>query len=159
MINILIRDIFKYTGGMEVMMNRIKKNYKKYEEIISYLFFGFLTTVVSVVTYLFFANVLFPAKSVLDIQISNVLSWICAVSFAYITNRAFVFKSKVKGKAQLKEITNFTLARVFSLIVDMFMMFVMYSVMHIDDTISKLVVQVVVTIINYIFSKVIVFKK
>ena len=80
----------------------IKKLYKKYEEIISYLVFGFLTTVVSVITYLFFANICFPNKSDLDIQIANVLSWICAVTFAYFTNRRFVFKSKTQGKTKIK---------------------------------------------------------
>ena len=135
------------------------KLYKKYEEIINYLIVGVLTTVVSIATYLLFANTFLAEKSDLDIQIANVLSWICAVTFAYITNRIFVFKSHVKGKKQIKEACNFVLARVFSLIVDMLMMYVMYSLMHIDDTIAKLVVQVVVTILNYVLSKIIVFKK
>ena len=137
----------------------MRKLYKKYEEIINYLIVGVLTTVVSIVTYLLFANTFLAEKSDLDIQIANVLSWICAVTFAYITNRIYVFKSKVKGKEQLKEAVNFVLARVFSLIVDMSMMYIMYSLMHIDDTIAKLVVQVVVTILNYVLSKIIVFKK
>lgn len=139
-------------------MNKIKNLYFKYEEIISYLVFGVLTTVVSIITYLIFANIFFPNKSDLDIQIANVLSWICAVAFAYITNRKYVFKSKVKGNAQIKEIIDFVLARVASLIIDMSMMYVMYSLMHMNDTIAKLIVQVVVVILNYLFSKVIVFK-
>ena len=137
----------------------MKNLYYKYEEVLSYLIFGVLTTVVSVVTYLVFANVCFPNKSDLDIQICNVLSWICAVTFAYITNRKYVFKSKSVGVQKLKEVINFFLARLFSLFVDMALMFLMYSVMHIDDTIAKLVVQVVVVVLNYIFSKLIVFKK
>ena len=137
----------------------MKKLYYKYEEVLSYLIFGILTTVVSVVTYLVFANVCFPNKSDLDLQICNVLSWICAVTFAYITNRKYVFKSKSVGVQKLKEVINFFLARLFSLFVDMALMFLMYSVMHIDDTIAKLVVQVVVVVLNYIFSKLIVFKK
>lgn len=141
-----------------MIMNKIKNLYFKYEEIISYLVFGVLTTVVSIITYLVFANIFFPNKSDLDIQIANVLSWICAVAFAYITNRKYVFKSKVKGNAQIKEIIDFVLARVASLIIDMSMMYVMYSLMHINDTIAKLIVQVVVVILNYLFSKVIVFK-
>ncbi len=135
------------------------KLYKKYEEIINYLIVGVLTTIVSIVTYLLFANTFLAEKSDLDIQIANVLSWICAVTFAYITNRIFVFKSHVKGKKQIKEACNFVLARIFSLIVDMLLMYVLYSLMHIDDTIAKLVVQVVVIILNYILSKIIVFKK
>lgn len=140
-------------------MKKIKDLYNKYEEVLSYLIFGVLTTVVSITTYLVFANVCFPNKSDLDIQICNVLSWICAVTFAYITNRKYVFKSKSVGKDKLKEIINFFLARLASLFIDMALMYLMYSVMHIDDTIAKLVVQVVVVILNYVFSKLIVFKK
>ena len=140
-------------------MKKIKSLYYKYEEILSYLIFGVLTTIVSIVTYLVFANICFPNKSDLDIQICNVLSWICAVTFAYITNRKYVFKSKSLGKEKIREVINFFLARLASLFIDMALMFLMYSVMHIDDTIAKLVVQVVVVIVNYVFSKLIVFKK
>lgn len=136
----------------------IKDMYKKYKEIINYLFFGFLTVLVTVVTYLFFANVLFTEKNDLTIQIANVLSWICAVIFAYFTNRIFVFESKTTGKKKYKEFINFVLARVLSLCVDMIMMYVLYSIIHLNDTISKLIVQIVVVIINYILSKLIIFK-
>ncbi len=141
------------------MFSKIKDTYIKYEEIINYLIFGFLTTVVSIVTYLLFANICFPNKSDLDIQIANVLSWICAVTFAYLTNRRFVFKSKTQGKTKIKEAFNFVLARVFSLLVDMALMYLLYSIMHIDDTIAKISVQVVVIVMNYILSKIVVFKK
>lgn len=140
-------------------MKKIKELYLKYEEIINYLIFGVLTTVVSVITYYIFANFLFQEKNDITVQISNVLSWICAVIFAYTTNRKFVFKSKSTGKAKLKEIFNFFIARVSSLVIDMAMMFVLFSVMHIDDTISKIIVQFVVVIVNYVFSKLFVFKK
>jgi len=141
------------------MKNKIKDLYIKYEEIISYLFFGVLTTVVSFVSYLIFANIFFPQKSDLDIQFANILSWICAVTFAYITNRIWVFKSKTKGKKQTREIFEFVSARIFSLLVDMGMMYVMYSLMHINDTIAKIIVQFVVVAMNYILSKLIIFKK
>lgn len=141
------------------MINKLKNLYRKYEEIISYLFFGVLTTVVSFGSYLIFANLFFPEKTDLDIQIANVLSWICAVTFAYTTNRTWVFKSKAKGKAQIKEMFEFTLARVASLIVDMAMMYILYSVIHMNDTIAKIIVQFVIVAMNYILSKVIIFKK
>jgi len=141
------------------MKNKIKSLYNKYEEIISYLFFGVLTTIVSFGSYLIFANVFFPNKTDLDIQIANVLSWVCAVTFAYITNRIWVFKSKTKGKAKIKEIFEFTLARIASLIVDMAMMYILYSLIHMNDTIAKIIVQFVIVAMNYILSKVIIFKK
>jgi len=141
------------------MIKKIIELIKKYEEIISYLFFGVLTTIVSLVTYYIFAKLLFNSGSQLDIQISNVLSWICAVTFAYTTNRIFVFKSKSKGKEIIKEITGFFSARVFSLLVDMGSMFVLTYYIGMDDMIAKLILQVVVTILNYVLSKLFIFKK
>lgn len=137
----------------------MKKLYKRYEEIINYLIFGVLTMIVSIASYLIFANTIFSSKSDLDIQIANVLSWICAVTFAYITNRKYVFKSKAQGKAIFKEMGSFFLARIASLIIEMASMYLLFSIMHIDDAISKLICQVIVVILNYIFSKIFVFKK
>ena len=136
----------------------IKEMYLKYKEIINYLIFGVLTTVVSIVTYIVFANLLFSEKTGITVQISNVSSWICAVIFAYVTNRKYVFNSKSQGKEKYKEIFNFFLARFSSLIIDMALMFVLFSLMHIDDTVSKIIVQFVVVIVNYVFSKLFVFK-
>ena len=136
----------------------LKELYLKYREIINYLIFGVLTTVFSIVSYMLFANLLFSEKTDITVQISNVLSWICAVIFAYLTNRKYVFNSKSEGKEKYKEVFNFFLARFFSLIIDMALMFVLFSLMHIDDTISKIIVQFVVVVVNYIFSKIFVFK-
>ncbi len=136
----------------------IKELYFKYKEIINYLIFGVLTTIVSVITYVLFANLLFTEKTDITVQISNVLSWICAVIFAYITNRKYVFNSKTKGRDKYKEIFNFFIARFSSLLIDMALMFILFSLMHIDDTISKIIVQFVVVVVNYIFSKIFVFK-
>ena len=141
-----------------MMLKKIKNYYKTYEEIINYLFFGFLTTVVSLGSYFVFINVLFQDKNDLSIQFANILSWICAVIFAYFSNRIFVFKSKVNGWNQLKEFLNFVLARISSLVIDMLMMYILYSLLHINDTIAKIIVQFVIVIINYVFSKIIFSK-
>ena len=140
-------------------MNKIKNLYLKYEEIINYIIVGILTTIVSLGTYFLFVNTFLSDKSDLSIQIANVLSWICAVTFAYFTNRIFVFKSKSQNKEKLKEAIKFYTSRIASLIMDMVLMYILYSLMHIDDTISKLIVQVFVTIANYILAKLLVFKK
>ena len=140
-------------------MNKIKTIYLKYEEIINYLIVGILTTIVSLGTYFLFVNTFLSDKSDLSIQIANVLSWICAVTFAYFTNRIFVFKSKSENKEKIKEAIKFYTSRIASLIMDMVLMYILYSLMHIDDTISKLIVQVFVTIANYILAKLLVFKK
>ena len=136
-----------------------KELYFKYEEIINYLIVGALTTLITLITYFLFTNTFLSSKTDLDIQIANVLSWICAVIFAYFTNRKYVFKSKVKGQKQVKEIINFFGSRVASLLIDMSLMFLLFSIMHINDAICKLITQGVVIVMNYVLAKIIVFKK
>ena len=138
----------------------IKELYFKYKEIINYLIFGFLTTIVSVITYVLFANLLFTEKTDITVQISNVLSWIIAVLFAFITNKLFVFESKSKDKKLVsKEITNFFFFRIVSLGIEMVIMYVFVDLLSINDLITKVIAQVIVILSNYIFSKVFVFKK
>ncbi len=131
------------------MLNNL---YKKYKEIINYLIFGGLTTVVSIVTYALFAKVFY-----IDYLISNVLSWILAVLFAYITNKIFVFESK--SKKNVKEITSFFFFRIISLVMEMIILYIFVDMLHIDDLITKIIAQVIVIVANYVFSKVFVFKK
>ena len=131
------------------MLNNL---YKKYKEIINYLIFGGLTTVVSIVTYALFAKVFY-----IDYLISNVLSWILAVLFAYITNKIFVFESK--SKKNVKEITSFFFFRIISLVMEMIILYIFVDMLHIDDLITKIIAQVIVIVSNYVFSKVFVFKK
>lgn len=138
-------------------MKKIIKLYKKYEEIINYLIVGVLTTVVSLAAYYLCVLTFLNPKDGMELQIANLISWVCAVTFAYITNRIFVFKSK--NKNIIKEILSFTSSRVITLLMDMFIMFLMVTIMHFNDKIAKLVVQVVVTIGNYILSKLFVFSK
>lgn len=120
-------------------------------ETFSYLVVGFLTTVVSIVSYNLFRFV------ITDITVCTVLSWICAVGFAYITNRVFVFESK--NKSYFKEITSFVGSRIFSLIVEIVVMIVLTSVFFINDRIAKIIVQFIIVVLNYITSKLFVFKK
>lgn len=138
-------------------MKKIISLYKKYEEIINYLIVGGLTTAVSLVTYYACVLTILNPKNALELQIANIISWIVSVSFAYITNRIFVFKSKSKNI--LKEIGTFVSARIITLFFDMFIMFLMVTLMGINDKISKIIVQVVVIVLNYLFSKLFVFKK
>lgn len=134
------------------MLNKLLDLYKKYKEIINYLIFGGLTTLISIVTYALFAKVFN-----IDYLISNVLSWIIAVLFAYITNKIFVFESK--SKKNIKEITSFFFFRVVSLIMEMVILYIFVDMLYIDDLVTKIIAQVIVIVANYIFSKVFVFKK
>ncbi len=131
--------------------------YHKYEEIINYLIVGVLTTVVSLVVYYLCTATFLNPENNIQLQIANIISWILSVIFAYITNRVFVFKSKEKDI--IKEASSFVGSRILSLLLDMFIMFIIVSVFHLNDKIGKLVSQVIVIIANYILSKLFVFKK
>jgi len=138
-------------------LKKILNIYHKYEEIINYLIVGLLTTVVSLVTYFVCTSTFLNPQNKIELQVANIISWIFAVTFAYFTNRIFVFKSKEKNV--IKEASTFVGSRILSLLMDMFTMFIIVSVLHLNDKIGKLVSQVIVTIANYVLSKIFVFKK
>ena len=131
--------------------------YHKNEELWNYLIVGLLTTVVSLATYFICTETFLDPNNDIQLQIANIISWIFAVAFAYVTNRVYVFKSK--SKEYFKEISSFVGARILSLLMDMFTMLIIVSVLHFNDKIGKLFSQIVVTIANYILSKLFVFKK
>ena len=142
---------------MEMVMEKIKKIMGRYRELISYLIVGGLTTVVSLGTYYGCTLTVLDAAVPLQLQAANVLSWIAAVTFAYFTNRKYVFESR--NQHMLKEAAAFYSSRLSTLLMDMGLMFLMVTILGWDDKIAKLIVQVVVTIANYVISKFFVFKK
>lgn len=141
------------------MINKVKVLYKKYKEIINYVIVGGLTTVVSIGSFYLARVLLFKSNSQLDIQTSNIISWILAVLFAFFANKKYVFESKKRGKAQFIEMIKFYLSRLSTLIIEMICMWILTGLIKIDDKISKLLVQFIVMILNYVFSKLFVFKK
>lgn len=138
-------------------MKKIKELYLKYKEVINYLIFGVLTTVVSLAVYYISVFTFLNPENAIQLQIANILSWIAGVAFAYFTNRKYVFESKEKNK--LKEASKFVLARATTLVMDMLIMWLGVTVLHLNDKIIKLISQVVIIVSNYIFSKVFVFKE
>lgn len=138
-------------------MKSLKRLYDKYKEIANYLIFGVLTTVVSLGVYSGLASTVLDPENPLQLQAANVISWIAAVTFAYITNRTFVFHSH--DRHIFREAASFYGARVLTLLMDMGIMFVTVTLLHMNDKIAKLIVQVVVTVANYVFSKLLVFRK
>ena len=138
-------------------MQKIMDLFNKYKEVIMYLIFGVLTTVVSLVSYYLLTITVLNPESGLQLQIANILSWILSVAFAYITNRKYVFESKSNN--YVKEITSFVGGRVATLLMDMLIMFVFVTLLKFNDKLFKLVSQVVVIVANYIISKIFVFKK
>ena len=142
-------------------MKKIIELYKKYEEIINYLIIGVLTTVVNLaVKYALLFTVL-NASDATQLQIAVVISWVVACIFAYITNRKIVFKSK--SKKILNEFTAFVSARLFTLILEMLIMFIFVTLLKLDSdlwvVVWSLVAQIVVIVVNYVLSKLVIFKK
>lgn len=136
-------------------MKRIKALYMSYKEIINYLIVGGLTTVVSLSTYYISVTTVLDPRSPVQLQIANIISWVIAVTFAYFTNRRYVFESR--GANVTAEALKFYFSRISTLLMDMFIMFLMVTIFSLNDKLAKIVVQVVVTISNYILSKYIVF--
>ena len=119
------------------------------------MFFGGLTTLVSIASYVIFLKLLND-----NALLANVISWIFAVSFAYVTNRIWVFQSRNHGFREiLKEIVTFFLGRVATLLLEELILFVGINMLGIDKIVIKLIAQVIVLIGTYVISKFMVFGK
>lgn len=143
------------------MVDKVKKIYKKYEEVINYIIVGGCTTVVSLVSkYLLLFTVL-KASDPIQLQIAVLISWVCAVTFAYITNRLFVFKSK--SKSYLEEIAKFFGGRVGTLLMEMVIMWFFCNLLGLNSDmwvfVFTIVCQILIMIANYFISKFFVFSK
>lgn len=138
-------------------MKELKKVYLKYQEIINYLIFGALTTIVSLLTYYLLVLTILNPNNAIELQIANIISWITCVTFAYITNRKYVFNSK--NKNIFKEIIKFYSSRLTTLFLDVIIMYIFVTKLEFNDKIIKIIVQILIIILNYILSKLLVFKK
>ena len=124
-------------------------------EMISYLVFGVLTTVVNVGMFSLCHDVWQWGWA-----LSNLLAWVLAVVFAFLTNKLFVFRSKsFAPRVFLFELVSFVGARLLSLGVDMAGMWLLIDVLAFSSILSKVIVNVLVVIINYVLSKLLIFKK
>ena len=136
-------------------METIKKLILKYWDILSYLFFGGLTTLVNFLVY-------YPCYNWLEMSatVSNVIAWALAVAFAYLTNKPFVFQSHDwSWKCVGPELTKFVGCRIGSGLLETAAIFLTVDLLHWNGNVMKLVLAVVVVILNYIGSKLLVFKK
>lgn len=139
---------------MGKIIKKVINIYTKYKKIIDYLIFGVLTTVVNYITYLVCTRILD-----LSVTLSTLIAWVISVLFAYITNKIYVFESKTNTvKTFIKEILMFFAFRLLSGIMDIVIMYVSVEILSINDIVMKLVSNIVVIIVNYIFSKCFVFK-
>lgn len=127
---------------------------KRIKEVINYIFFGVLATIVNILSFYIF-DTIFNWQYL----VANAISIAVSILFAYITNKLFVFESKTETRQELfQEFTSFVSFRLLSGGIDMLTMLVLVDILTIDSFIAKLFTQIIVVILNYIFSKFFIFK-
>ncbi len=140
----------------------IKKLCEKFltKEIILYLVFGILTTIVNIGSFWLSSDILLVSiqNEDLNITISNIIAFILSVLFAFFTNKYYVFEDKEKGNT-LSQLTTFTLSRIFTFTFEMIGILLFVNLLHVDKLLSKVIFSFIVVILNYIFSKLLIFKK
>ena len=137
------------------MLNQFRSLWEKYRSIVIYLIFGVLTTVVNYLVYIPCMNLLGLSASV-----SNVIAWCVAVLFAFLTNKPFVFESKDwSAGTVLPEFTKFVGTRVASGLTETLILLFAVDLLGWNGIIWKLVTSVLVVVLNYIGSKLLVFRK
>ncbi|MBQ6323872.1 MAG: GtrA family protein [Bacilli bacterium] len=128
--------------------------YNKYKEGLLYLFFGGCTTLINIVIFWLLRLLK------IEVYVSNGIAWLVAVFFAFFTNKLFVFESKEGGfKKSLKECVSFIAFRLVSLLFDMGIMYLLIDVLSANEMVSKIIANIFVIIINYVFSKLFIFRK
>lgn len=136
-------------------MNKLKELLTKHFDVLSYLFFGGLTTVVNYLVYL-------PCYNYLQISagVSNAIAWVFAVAFAFLTNKPFVFKSHDwSAKVVIPELTKFLGCRIVSGVLETAILFLTVDMLHWDGNVLKLITSILVVVLNYIGSKLLVFTR
>ena len=140
---------------MSALFKKIRNLIAKYYDILAYLVFGVLTTVVNYLVYL-------PCYNLLEMSaaVSNVIAWAVAVAFAYLTNKPFVFRSHDwSAKTVIPELTKFVGSRIASGALETGIIFLTVDLMAWNGNVMKLLTSVIVVVLNYIASKVLVFRK
>ena len=136
-------------------MLKLKELLVKHREVISYGFWGVATTAVNYVVY-------FLCTQWLQINylLSNIIAWVVAVAFAFFVNKAYVFASRSwKLNAVFGELWRFVFGRVLSGVMETLVMFVFVDLLRFHDGIIKIAVGVLVVVVNYVVSKLLVFRK
>ncbi len=140
-----------------LFFKKINRLIVKYKEIILYIVFGGLTTVINIAVYGVLSYIIDDPNYILLV---NVIAWAASVAFAFVVNKWFVFESKTtEKKAVGKELVAFVGARVVSLIAESLILGVFVSLLRLNEMVFKIIAQVVVLVMNYIFSKLVIFKK
>lgn len=133
-------------------MNKLLSLFKKYRDLLLYLLFGVCTTVINLAVFWLLNS---PLK--VNELIANVIAWIAAVFFAFVTNRDLVFHAG--GGSFLKQMLSFYLGRAITLVLEEAALFVFITLLDFNSMVVKLAAQVLVIILNFVISKLIIFKK
>ncbi len=129
--------------------------YKKHKSVLLYLFFGALTTVVSILSFFIAGTVMG-----INVHIANTISWVLAVTFAFVTNRIWVFDAKCETKKEFfVQARDFYAGRLATYFVEELILLVFVNLLSFNQDIVKIVAQFVILVLNYIVSKFFVFKK
>lgn len=128
--------------------------YLKKQEAMRYLVFGALATFVNIAVFAIFDLLHFP------VLVSNTIAWVVAVIFAYLTNRYCVFNSKKTKKSEIaKELSSFITARIITLIIESIFMWITVEQLHWHSVLMKVIANIIVIVLNFVFSKLFIFKK
>lgn len=136
-------------------MTKIKHFVSKYEELIGYLIFGGLTTVVNIIVFYLF-------DSIFDVHylVANAIAIVVSILFAFFTNKKYVFKSSTPTvQLWLKEFSLFVSFRLLSAVFDMGSMWLLVDGLNLNANVAKIITQFIVVVLNYAFSKFFIFKQ
>ena len=133
----------------------MRERLRKYKDVIPYVFFGVVTTIINIVTYWFLAHVLH-----LPVMFSTVAAWIITVTAAYLTNRKWVFHSEARTAGEItREVIWFFACRLTTGALDWFLMYLFVTKLRVPDMPVKIAANVLVIVLNYVASKWFIFKK
>lgn len=139
----------------KIGLKKLALFYRAHKEGMRYLIFGALSTVLNIIIFAICSKIMHFSTAV-----SNTIAWIAAVLFAYITNKLYVFDSKsTKTKALIKEVISFLGARVFTLVLETAFLWLVIDKLGFNDILMKIISNIIVIILNYVFSKLFIFKK
>ena len=148
------KDIFDKIMDWKIL-SFFQPFYKKNKEMLLYLFFGGLSFIVSVATYAFF-NVTCGMSAV----VANIWSWIITVMFAFLTNRVWVFASPTETVMEfMKQMISFYAGRVLTLVIEEVILYVFIDLLGGNSIVVKIIAQIIVIVLNYVISKLLIFKK
>lgn len=137
------------------MYEKVVLFYMKYRSLVRYVFWGGMTTLINIVSFWLFVDAL-----KMNYQFANVISWFITVLAVYFTNKVWVFESEYSTIARFaKELLMFFASRIITLGIDVLVLFIGIQILHGNNLVIKIIDNVIVIIVNYIFSKYIIFKK